>query len=286
MAAAATRCLIAVLLLCVPVADGHARTVQEPAESLRFAVIGDFGTATKQQYELANVMAGVRDRSPFGMVLTVGDNIYAAWSRRAVVDRFETPYRALLDAGVTFFASLGNHDSVEERSYPLFNMGGARYYTVTRSNVQLFALDSNYLDPAQLTWLRQELETSTAPWKIAIFHHPLYSSAQRHGASEELRVALEPLFVQYGVQVVFSGHDHVYERFKPQHGITYFVCGSGGQLRRGNLGDALSPQTAAGFDLDLVFVAVQIDGDVMRFQAISRTGAVVDSGVIQRVATP
>ena len=71
--------------------------------------------------------------------------------------------------------------------------------------------------------------------RIAYFHHPLYGNAGRHGANVDLRVLLEPLLVKYGVQVVFSGHDHVYERLKPQRGIYYFVTGSGGQLRKGDL---------------------------------------------------
>lgn len=134
---------------------------------------------------------------------------------------------------------------------------------------------------AQLSWLRRELAASTASWKIAYFHHPLYSSARRHGAEADLRTVLEPLFVQHSVQVVFSGHDHVYERLTPQRGVTYFVCGSSGKLRRGDLG-ARSPQTAAAFDQDLAFIVVEVEEAVMQFQVISRTDVVVDSGVIYR----
>jgi hypothetical protein len=78
--------------------------------------------------------------------------------------------------------------------------------------------------------------------------------------------------------VVFSGHDHVYERLKPQNGIHYFVAGSGGKLRRGDLKP--SATTAAGFDQEQAFMAVEIDGDELWFQTISRTGATVDSGTI------
>ena len=282
MYSSGARRLIAILLLTVLATGGRTHAVQAPEESLRFAVIGDFGTGTPKQYETARAMAAVNVGSRYDMVLMVGDNIYSSWNRRAVVDRFEMPYRSLLDAGVPFFASLGNHDAIDERQYPLFNMGGERYYSFSRLNVQFFALDSNYMDAAQLAWLRRGLEASTMPWKIAFFHHPLYSSGRTHGSQTDLRKVLEPLFVQYSVQAVFSGHDHVYERFKPQHGITYFVCGSSGQLREGDL-DTRLPQSAAGFDRDQAFMVVAIDGDAMRFQAISRIGVVVDSGVIDRV---
>jgi 3',5'-cyclic AMP phosphodiesterase CpdA len=253
----------------------------EPAGAVAFAIIGDFGTGSSEQYDLAREMIRTRDRVPYSIVLTVGDNIYGGWNHRSVVERFETPYEPLLDAGVSFFASLGNHDAFAEREYPLFNMNGRRYYRIRRGPVDFFALDSNYMDAAQLTWLRDALHSSTAPWKIAFFHHPLYSSAHRHGSEDDLRAVLEPILVANGVQVVFSGHDHVYERVKPQMGVSYFVCGSSGQLRRGDLrkGSAL---TATGFDQDLAFIVATVVDDELRFETVSRTGAIVDAGEIQR----
>jgi hypothetical protein len=93
---------------------------------------------------------------------------------------------------------------------------------------------------------------------------------------------LEPLLTKYGVNVVFSGHDHIYERLKPQKGITYFVCGSGGKLRNGDL--ARSDTTAAGFDQDQTFTMVEVDVDELHFQTISRAGDTVDAGAIRRAA--
>ena len=274
--------LIPALLVCGVLAQPAPRGTAASTEArVSFAVIGDFGTGTSQQYELARVMTAVHARSPYDMVLTVGDNIYGGWSPRAVVQRFEMPYGPLLDDGVTFFASLGNHDAIQEKAYTKFNMQGQRYYTFQRSDTAFFAIDSNYLDPPQLAWLRLALSASNAPWKVAYFHHPLYSSGQRHGSAADLRGLLEPLFVQFGVQAVFSGHDHVYERVKPQKGVTYFVCGSSGQLRRGNL-DRRSPITAAGFDQEEAFLVVEVEADRMTFRAISRTGSIVDSGEIRR----
>ncbi len=272
---------VAAMLFFVAPSNLVSQTADTPIGGVTFAVIGDFGTGTPAQYEMAKVMALEQARLGFRLVLTVGDNVYGSWSRRAAAERFETPYRPLLNAGVSFFAALGNHDSNQQRDYPLFNMHGERYYSFRQSNVEFFALDSNYLDPPQVTWLRGALAASTASWKIAFFHHPLYSSGERHGSEMDLRAILEPLFVRYGVRVVFSGHDHVYERLKPQNGVAYFVCGSSGQLRRGNLNRS-SPLTAAGFDQDQAFMAVAIDGDRMRFATISRADVVVDSGVIAR----
>jgi 3',5'-cyclic AMP phosphodiesterase CpdA len=134
---------------------------------------------------------------------------------------------------VKFYASLGNHDEQNNRFYKPWNMNGERYYTYTKKNVRFFVLDSDYIDPKQLDWVTQQLKDSTDDWKIAYFHHPLYSSAGRHGSETDLRLVLEPLFVKYGVNVVFSGHDHVYERVKPQKGNLLLRVGVGGPAAEG-----------------------------------------------------
>jgi 3',5'-cyclic AMP phosphodiesterase CpdA len=210
----------------------------------------------------------------------LGDNMYGRQNPQDFITKFQRPYATLLEAGVLFYATLGNHDNPANRLYPGFNMGGQRYYTYTRKNVQFFVLDSNAMDPQQLAWLDNALKQSILPWKICYFHHPLYSNGGRHGSEVELRVVLEPLFVKYGVNVVYSGHDHIYERIKPQKGITYFVNGSSGELRRGDTRP--SAMTAAYFDQDQAFMLVEVVGDDMFFQARSRTGRTVDSGVIHR----
>ena len=185
-----------------------------------------------------------------------------------------------------FYASLGNHDAREQRYYKPFNMEGQLYYTFNpRPDIRAFALETTYPSPEQFQWLEKELKASGSDWKIAFFHHPLYSSGDRHGSDVRLREVLEPLFLRYNVSVVLSGHDHFYERVKPQKGIAYFVVGSGGQLREGNI-DRRSGLTAKGFDTDLAFMAAEIVDDQMYFNAVSRTGQIVDSGAITRVRSP
>jgi|SRR5688572_18166104 len=251
-------------------------------ETLKFAVLGDFGSGSRGQIDTGAEMARVHKRFPFEFVITVGDNIYG--SGRDFTPRFEIPYKALLDAKVKFYAALGNHDSPPQQiNYELFNMGGKRYYTMnpSRQSAKFFALDTTCLNPEQLEWIEKELAGSREDWKIPHFHHPRYSSGERHGSQESIRKALEPLFLKYNVSVVFTGHDHFYERTKPQQGIVYFVVGSGGQLRRGNIASR-SALTEKGFDTDYAFLVAEIDGDDMYFNAISRTGAVIDSGKITR----
>jgi predicted phosphodiesterase len=252
--------------------------------TLKFAAMGDNGTGDRAQYEMAEQMAKLHATFPFDLVIMLGDNMYGGQSPADYVRKFETPYAPLLNAGVKFQASIGNHDRPEQVNYRLYNMNGQRYYTYTRANIRFLALDSNLMDKKQLEWIESTLRDAREDWKIPYFHHPLYSNAERHGASVELRVLLEPLFVKYGVNVVFSGHDHVYERIKPQKGIYYFVSGSAGQLRKGNM--APTEETAASFDQDLSFMAIEVAGADMFFQTIARTGRTVDAGVIHHQSKP
>ena len=251
-------------------------------DSVKFGAIGDNGTGDRPQYEVAQQMTSAHAKFPFDFVIMLGDNMYGGQRPADFVKKFEQPYASLLAAGVRFQASLGNHDRPENVSYRLFNMGGQRYYTYVRRNVRFLALDSTRMDSGQLAWIDATLRDAREEWKICYFHHPLYSNASRHGASVDLRVLLEPIFLKYGVNVVFSGHDHVYERVKPQKGIFYFVSGAAGQLRQGNMRP--TDQTAAYFDQDQSFMLVEIAGAELHFQAISRGGNVVDSGVLARQA--
>ncbi len=251
------------------------------AHSVRLAVIGDFGTGEQPQFDVAQQMVKSRAAFPFEFVLTVGDNIYTGSQPSDLDKAFAVPYKPLLDAGVLFYATLGNHDTTNERFYKPFNMNGANYYTYRKGNVSFFALDTNYMDQRQTAWLETQLrQAADGDWKIAYFHHPLYSSGRFHGSATDLRAVLEPLFLTYGVNVVFSGHDHVYERVHPRHGIHYFTEGASGQLRAGGL--VASAITAKGFDADRSFMMIEIAGDDLYFQTTSRTGVTVDSGVIHR----
>jgi len=259
--------------------------------SIRFAVIGDTGRGNSGQIAIGAQMAAVHREFPFNLVIMLGDNIYGADSPADMDRKFASPYKALLDKGVEFRAAIGNHDNPNQRFYKPFNMGGERYYTFhppknadgkAEVAVRFFALDTTYLEKIQIDWFEKELASSVSPWKIAFFHHPLYSSGRTHGSALETRAILEPLFLKYGVSASFSGHDHFYERIRPQKGgIGYWVSGAGGSLRKNDIrvGSAL---TAKGFDDDYHFMIIEIAGDDMYYQAISRRGATIDSGVFHR----
>ena len=182
--------------------------------SLKFAVIGDSGQWSNAQRETAAQLTTQRAKMPFELVLMLGDNNYGDGSPQSYRLRFEEPYRALLEAGVTFHAALGNHDAGAQWQYPLFNMGGQRYYTFQRKTgllpplvgdrVQFFALDSVNLDDDQLSWFDRQLSESKAEWKIVFFHHPIYSSGRYELSSAARRATLEGVLIEHQVDAVFA----------------------------------------------------------------------------------
>jgi DNA repair exonuclease SbcCD nuclease subunit len=266
--------------LAASISGQPAAVLPNKPDSVKFAVIGDSGTGDRAQYDVAEQMTRVREQVPYDLVLMVGDNFYGGQQPADLLRKFDRPYKRLLDAGVTFRAALGNHDEPQTVDYAPLNMANHRYYTFARGNVRFFALDTTALDSRQLQWIDTALGEAVEDWKICYFHHPLYSNGGRHGSSVDIRVLLEPLLVKYGVNVVFSGHDHAYERLTPQKGVYYFVAGASGQLRKGDLEPTAT--TAAAFDQDQSFMVVEIAGAELFFETISRTGVRVDSGTIQR----
>lgn len=254
-------------------------TLPNKEGSVRFLVIGDTGTGTAKQQELAQVMLRYRQMFPFEFVLMLGDNMYGSEKALDYKQKFENIYRPLLDQKVKFYAALGNHDESNQRFYEFFNMEGQEYYRFKKGNVSFYSLNSNYMDKKQIDWFIDKLATDTAAWKIAFFHHPPYSSGGKHGSDTKLREIIEPIFLKHGVNVIFAGHEHFYERIKPQKGIYYFISGSGGKLRKGDVKKG-SPLTAKAYDADMSFMLIELDDNEMHFQVISRKGETVDSGVI------
>jgi hypothetical protein len=276
---------VALLLAGLPlVADAQNLRLPNKEGSLKFAVIGDSGQPGTGQTAIAQQMVAWRMRFPFEFVLMTGDNLYGSESARDYEKKFSLPYKALLGSGVKFYASLGNHDDDGQIQYKPFNMGGQKYYSFKpRNGVRFFAIDSNYVDQKQIEWLDKELAASGSDWKIVFFHHPLYSSGATHGSADVQRQLIEPVLIKHGVNVAFMGHEHFYERIKPQKGVAYFIIGSSAKLRRGDL--EKSELTVYGNDSAYSFMVAEIVGDELYFQAISDKGVTLDAGSIRRAGT-
>jgi hypothetical protein len=196
---------------------------------LRFAVIGDFGTGSTAQQEVAARMCRWRGAHPFDFVMTTGDNIYPDGAPAYFQSNFFEPYACLFNDGVEFHATLGNHDVVTENGQPeldepAFGMLGYNY-VLRESGVRFVMANSNSIDQE---WLESATRTETGDlWTVAVFHHPVYSPGQ-HGPTPGLRPWINRLFQKRGVDLVLNGHDHVYAATKPLLDIRYVVTGGGG----------------------------------------------------------
>ena len=208
--------------------------------------------------------------------------MYGGQTPADFVKKFEQPYAPLLAAGVKFQASLGNHDRPENVSYKplqherpaLLHLRRATTSGSSRSTAR------SWIAKQRRMARRRAAETRARTGRSATSIIRCTRTPSRHGSSVDLRVLLEPIFVKYGVNVVFSGHDHVYERLKPQKGIYYFVSGAAGQLRRGNMDAVGADRRVLRSGPELHARGGRRSGDVLpgRSRAPAQT---VDSGVIQ-----
>jgi predicted phosphodiesterase len=266
-------------------------TLPNEERSIKFAVIGDSGRGWQPQHDVAAQMVSFRQQFDFEFVLMAGDNIYEGPATAEDYRiKFEDPYKALLQDGVKFYAVLGNHDDPQQVHYERFNMKGNRYYTftppvdpITRwdTRVRFFALDSTNLDNEQMKWFEHETAESRAEWKVALLHHPLYTSGRYTLAARALRFTLESSFVNGGIDIVFSGHEHIYNRSELQKGLLYFVTGGAGSLREGDVRP--SSAIAKGYDEDFHFMLIEIADEGFFWQAINRKGVTIDAGSLRAV---
>lgn len=251
--------------------------------TLHWLATADSGSGDRHQLANGDAMAAVHRRDPVDLVILGGDNIYNEGEMRRVVPAFERPYQELLRARVPFHAVLGNHDirtsnGSGQLAYPGFGMKG-RWYTVRRGPVEFFLIDTN-ANAAwqhQLPWLKRALAASTAPWKVVVGHHPLYSSGF-YGDDRAAIARLTPLFRRHGVQLYINGHDHNYERSRPIDGTTYLTVGNGGASLRPVAPGPNSARAISRYG----FASLHADSETLRIEALSSSGARLDQAQLNR----
>jgi 3',5'-cyclic AMP phosphodiesterase CpdA len=272
---------------------------------LRFGVLADTGTGNMQQYAVGRALLKHHQQRALDMVLLAGDNIYTNGEFSKIKEAFTLPYQDLLKSGVKFYACLGNHDvrgdvcgsdrgercaatstleiRNEEVHHPEFNMGGQRYYTFSKGDIQFFATETNSLanpnSPTrgkQLQWLDQALGKSTAKTKIVFGHHPLYS-AGRYGSNAVLIKDVEPILLKHKVKLWVDGHDHNYQRSHPIQGITYLVVGGGGA----GLYPIVTQESFSAYAESIHSCAtVDVYADRLFISGINSKGEVIDRGIV------
>jgi 3',5'-cyclic AMP phosphodiesterase CpdA len=247
----------------------------------RFLAVADTGSGDANQRAVAQQMALVNRQRPVDLVLLGGDNIYPSGDIAMVQATFEKPYRELIAAGVPFHAVLGNHDirtanGEQQLAYRPFGMKG-RFYSLRQGLVEFFCIDTNVnADWArQLPWLSQSLARSSAPWKVVVGHHPVYSSGF-YGNDQVAQRRLAPLFRRYGVALYINGHEHHYERSKPIDGTTYLVVGGGGAYLRPVQPSAQSARAISRFS----FAELEAHRDGLTITAWDAQGQRLDRALI------
>jgi 3',5'-cyclic AMP phosphodiesterase CpdA len=285
------------------------RTLRTTGE-ISFAVFGDSGSGMRPQYEVASCLA----TAAVDVVLHTGDLAYPNLNRGLVDTRCLSVYAPRM-RGTPFFLTPGNHDLYAPDTFATyletfqmptnsargtphfysFDHGDAHFVSLFVPTLANFVGNADYtLGPGsiQLQWLTNNLAATTKPWRIVFMHSPLFTSSlhrwndyNANGMLDrlELQQWLLPVLSQYGVQVVFSGHDHWYERFAPVNGLHCFVTGGGGYALYGlTERDALSQYSDSRYH----HLRASIAGDAMQLQAVDRFGVVFDEVVIPRVSLP
>jgi 3',5'-cyclic AMP phosphodiesterase CpdA len=244
--------------------------------SVSFLAVGDYGVGGSAEQSLGTGMKRYEARNPAAMLVLLGDNDYTQSPSRFHVN-WRHAFGWTRPAGLRVAGVLGNHDYETTRGrYELGLLGmSGPYYTRKLGDAQLFMLDSNVVGSAQTAWLKAQLEKSTATWKIAAFHHPPYTCGG-HSGNRDVQSRWVPLFEQYGVQLVLSGHDHNYQRFAARNGVTYVVHGGGAAGLYSLHGCPSSYPSRVRARYEHGFLSISVTPDTLTVSAIDLRGRVRD----------
>ncbi|MBA3396823.1 MAG: metallophosphoesterase [Deltaproteobacteria bacterium] len=246
---------------------------------VRFMAFGDSGGGGPDQMALRDQMFDF----PYDLIVHTGDIAYDSGTIAEFEDNVFAVYDELFKS-VPFFPAAGNHEYETLQGAPFRDVfalpgdGGEQWYSYDWGRVHFVALDTEADYETQVEWLELDLAANELPWTIIYLHRPPYSSG-KHGSDLRLRSLLEPIAERHGVQLVLAGHDHDYERMKPQAGVAYVVTGGGGRGTR----DVGTSDFTAFSEAVIHFVYVEVGIDELVLHAIDATGTEFDSMVVPRV---
>jgi hypothetical protein len=256
--------------------------VAPPSKRIRVVAVGDFGTGNPSQQAVAATMRAYHQKRPFDFGITLGDNYQDDGPYGPKDPRWETYWASLYPAlGIRFYASLGNHDWSNPDG-PGASMAFALhdpalrlpspYYTYTAGPVQFFVVNTPLLSEAQLQWLRDELAKSTSRWRVVYGHFQMYSALR--GDNQALITNLLPILQEHRVHMYLCGHEHIFQRLKPEGGVEFFVNAAAGGSRRA----ARQP----GYDRvlfmaeqELGFTVLEADADTLTVRFVGEAGRTV-----------
>lgn len=278
--------------------EGETRTAKTGNTPFSFAVFGDSGSGSQGQYRLAETI----ESYPLDLILHAGDLVYSDGETEHYQKKFFSPYENII-AKVPFYPVLGNHDVRTENGAPFLEtfslpdngpagLDVGRCYWFSFAGAQFVGIDSTLdreiLEQQVAPWLAEVLGTSEAEWKFVFLHHPPFSSATPRSGCQAIAQVLVPVFEETGVDVVFCGHNHFYERIgpllngevDPDNGVLYVISGAGGKsLRKLN---HLNPFTKAFYSASYSFTYVEVEEDVLKLRQINQRNEVVDEYILEK----
>jgi hypothetical protein len=275
-----------------------------PQGPVFFDVTGDSASGNPVTTSLvARILADHPD-----LVVHLGDLVQYGWSDAMVGKEFFQPYQPALET-LPFFMVVGNHETSFltggdpgatnfQKAFLLPTnsaTGTELFYSFDHGDVHFVVLfnpwSEEYLmsvGDVQYTWLTNDLATTTKPWKLVFSHFPVQTCGQHYNDDYntnhiwdqyEMMAVLAPVAEQFGVQMIFDGHDHCFQRFAPTNGLHHVINGSGGQYLYGfkHMESAL-----AQFWIGYAYLRVNIVEDTLSLQAIDANGQVFDSLTVQK----
>lgn len=279
-------------------------TAPATSNTLRFAIIGDFGENGAEPRSVADLVKSWQPE----FITTVGDNNYPVGSAETIdpnigqyYHEYIYPYKGIYTTPVStitenrFWPALGNHDWLglscvgQTCSGPYFDYftlpGNERYYDIVRGPVHFFFLDSDDQEPdgitptsAQARWLHDKLAAAQERWKLVFMHHPPYSSGLTHGPQPLLQWP----YKAWGADAVLTGHEHVYER-STVDGLPYFVTGLGGRNERSFGRPRVCSEVH--YNEDFGAMLVEANSETITFQFMNVSNQVIDTYTLPAPAT-
>lgn len=213
-------------------------SVAAAEKPIRVIGMGDFGSGTQSQRDVAAAIVAMGKAAPFDFGITFGDNFYPSGMTSTDDPRWHDWWEALYGPlGVAFYPSFGNHEwysddgAVSELAYrsPTWRFP-APYYTYTAGSVQFFVVDTTEISEAQVLWLDREISASKAHWKVVYGHHPIFApeaTAKAGAYMKTMQARLWPV-IRGRVDAYLCGHQHAMAHMDPVDGVHFFMSGGGG----------------------------------------------------------
>lgn len=175
-------------------------------------------------------------------------------------------------------------------------LSGEEFYSLDFGNVRMLMMDSSFLTKERRqsmgkdawakeeqrveAWIRSRTGSCEKPWLAAVIHHPVYGMHDGDTVSPQIRELWKPLLEEGGVRIVFSGHQHLYQRTKSIHGVVYLMGNSGQRESRFFHGNNLPEYTQQIYDRGANYQIVEVGARRLKMTSYNQKGLVIDETVL------